>query len=223
MEYIYCVLMGYAVGCVNPSYLIAQKKGFDIRKKGSGNAGASNALILFGKLVGIACALFDIFKALLVIILAETLFPARRLVFAVTGVACIIGHVFPFYMGFKGGKGLACLGGMILCFDPRVFFVMLTIEIFVAILTDYICFVPLSASVIFPFVYGFMRRDATGAVIIAVIAFIMFAKHAENLKRIKNGTEMHFSYLWKPNDEIERLKDVLGEEEATVESHFARK
>ena len=106
MEYICCGLIWYFIGTINPSYFIAKRRGFDIRTKGSGNAGASNALILFGKLLGIICALLDIAKAYLAILLTEALFPEFRYAYAITGVACVIGHIFPFYMKFKGGKGL---------------------------------------------------------------------------------------------------------------------
>ena len=196
MKYIFCILIGYLIGAINPSYIIAKIRGFDIREKGSKNAGASNALILFGKVLGIGCALFDITKAALAIWLSETLFPGLTYSFAATGVACILGHVFPFYMKFRGGKGLACLGGMILAFDVRVFLVMLTAEIAVAVVTDYICFVPLSASAVFPIVYGVIRRDVLGAVIIAILCPLMFYKHRENLKRIRQKTELPFSFLW---------------------------
>ena len=74
MEYVYCTLIGYLIGCFNPSFLLGRIKGVDIKKKGSGNAGASNALILFGKLSGIICALLDILKAYLAIKLTEALF-----------------------------------------------------------------------------------------------------------------------------------------------------
>lgn len=196
MKYVFCIFIGYLIGTINPSYIIARLRGVDIRKKGSKNAGASNALILFGKAIGVGCALFDIAKATFSIWLCETLFPELAYSFAVTGVACILGHVFPFYMKFKGGKGLACLGGMILAFDWQVLLIMLAVEIVVAIVTDYICFVPLTASVIFPIVYGIMRQDAWGALIIAIIIPLMFYKHKENLKRIKQKTEMPFSFLW---------------------------
>ena len=196
MKYILCILIGYFIGAINPSYIIGKIRGVDIRQKGSKNAGASNALILFGKVLGIGCALFDIAKATFAIWLCGKLFPELTYSFAVTGVACILGHVFPFYMNFKGGKGLACLGGMILAFDWRVFLIMLAAEIIVAIVTDYICFVPLTASAVFPIVYGIMRQDAWGALIIALILPLMLHKHKENLKRIKQKTEMPFSFLW---------------------------
>ena len=196
MKYILCILIGYLIGAINPSYMIGKIRGIDIRQRGSKNAGASNVLILFGKVLGIGCALFDIVKAAFAIWLCGTLFPELAYSFAVTGVSCILGHIFPFYMNFKGGKGLACLGGMILAFDWRVFLIMLAAEIIVAIATDYICFVPLTASAVFPIVYGMMRQDARGALIIAVILPLMIYKHKENLKRIKQKTEMPFSFLW---------------------------
>ena len=204
MKYVLCILIGYLIGTINPSYIIARLRGFDIREKGSKNAGASNALILFGKVIGVGCALLDIAKATFAIWLCGKLFPEIAYSFAVTGVACIIGHVFPFYMKFKGGKGLACLGGMILAFDWRVFLIMLTIEIVVAIVTDYICFVPLTASVIFPVVYGIMRRDVGGALIVALILPLMLYKHKENLRRIKQKTEMPFSFLWNKDKALEK-------------------
>ena len=196
MKYVICILIGYLIGTINPSYIIAKIRGFDIREKGSGNAGASNALIIFGKVVGVVCALFDIEKATFAIWLCGKLFPELTYSFAVTGVACILGHVFPFYMKFRGGKGLACFGGMILAFDWRVFLIMLAAEIVVAIATDYICFVPLTASALFPIVYGIMCRDVWGVLIIALIFPLMLYKHKENLKRIKQKTEMPFSFLW---------------------------
>ncbi len=220
MEYICCSIIGYLIGAVNPSYLIAKKKGFDIRTKGSGNAGASNALILFGKLLGVLCALLDIAKAYFAILLTEALFPEFRYAFAITGVACVIGHTFPLYMRFKGGKGLACLGGIVLYFNWKVFLIMLAGAIVIALVTDYICFVPLTASFAFPFIYGFMERDMYGSVILALITAVTIVKHIENLHRIKNGTEMHLSFLWKPVAEIERLKSNLSEDTAEIDSHF---
>lgn len=204
MKYVFCILIGYLIGAINPSYIIAKLRGFDIREKGSKNAGASNALILFGKVLGVGCALFDIAKAAFAIWLCARLFSELAYSFAVTGVACILGHVFPFYMKFRGGKGLACLGGMILAFEWRVFLVMLAIEIVVAFVTDYICFVPMTASAIFPFVYLIMRRDVPGALIIALILPLMLYKHKENLKRIKQKTEMPFSFLWNKEKALEK-------------------
>ena len=79
MKYVFCILIGYLIGAINPSYIIAKLRGFDIREKGSKNAGASNALILFGKVLGIGCALFDIAKATLPYGFAESCFPSLHI------------------------------------------------------------------------------------------------------------------------------------------------
>ncbi len=205
MKYLLCILIGYLVGSFNPSYLLAKLHGIDIKKKGSGNAGASNALIIFGKLRGVICALIDIAKATFVIWGMELLFPDLDYAFAVTGVACILGHIFPFYIKFRGGKGLACLGGMILAYDWRVFLIMLAAAVVVALVTNYICFVPMSASVVFPVVYGIMSSDWIGALILCVSTAVILFKHVENIKRIRKGTELRLSYLWKKKEELERM------------------
>ncbi len=221
MEYAYCSLIGYAVGTFNPAYLFARLKGFDIRKKGSGNAGASNALILFGKLRGIVCALLDIAKAYLAILLSEVLFSGFEHAFAVTGTACILGHIFPFYMKFKGGKGLACLGGVILRFHPLLFLTMLAAEVVLVLIVDYICIVPLTASIAFAAIYAVATKDLIGTAILLSAAAVIFCKHIENLKRIRRGTEMHLSYLWRPEAEMARMKQNLPNDEEEIEEHFS--
>ena len=205
MKFIFAAVIGYLIGGINPAYIIAKIRGFDIRRHGSGNAGASNAVITMGKKVGIISALFDIIKAFLAVLLAEKIF-ATAVAGSVAGAACIIGHIFPIFMGFRGGKGLACLGGVILAYDPIVFLILLAIELILVLLVDYICIVPITASIIFPILYGFMTRDAIGIAMFSVASLVMLYKHIENLKRIRNGTEAHFSFLWKRNKEIERLQ-----------------
>lgn len=205
MSYVLCILLSYLIGTINPAYIFSKIRGFDIRQKGSGNAGASNVLIVLGKAWGVLCAVLDIAKAMLAIHLCHMLFPSLAYGFAVSGVFCVIGHIFPFYMKFKGGKGLACIGGMILRYDPLVFLAMLLLEVVLVLVTNYICFVPMTAVILFPVIYGVMERDLIGALILCVLIPVVFYKHKENLKRIKNGTELRFSYLWNKEKEIERL------------------
>ena len=202
-------LIGYLIGGINPSYIIARIKGFDIRRHGSGNAGASNAVITMGKTVGIASAIFDIAKAYFASWLAAWMFSDFIFAAEVAGTMCIIGHILPFYMRFRGGKGLACLGGMILYYDWVVFLIMLGVEIVIVFVTDYICFVPITGSVAFPIVYFFRESEQTrlvGALICAAATVLILIKHVENIRRIKDGTEAHFSFLWKKEKEMERLE-----------------
>ena len=223
MEFLVCMIIGYLVGTVNPAYIFGKIKGLDIRKKGSGNAGASNALMLFGKITGALCAVIDITKTVLVINLTTHLFPHYTQAFAVTATCCIIGHIFPFYMGFKGGKGLACLGGMILAFDWRVLLVMLFGELLILLITKYLCFVPITGSCFFVAVYGIFTQDLFGTVILLLSAAVIFTKHMENLRRIAAGTELHISYLWNPEQELQRLAVNLKEDQTKVSAHFSSK
>ena len=96
--------MGYLIGCISPSYLIGRKKGYDVRTSGSCNAGASNTVIMAGKAAGIFVALFDILKATAACKLGAVLLPELEYAWQITGVSCVIGHMFPVFLGFRGGK-----------------------------------------------------------------------------------------------------------------------
>lgn len=208
-------LMGYLIGCINPAYIIGRIKGLDIRRTGSGNAGASNAVIVLGKAVGVGIAVFDILKAFFAVKLAGWVFPslipdgaASGTLTAgdIAGAACILGHMFPIGMGFRGGKGLACLGGTILAYNPIVFLIMLACELVLALITDYICFVPITACVAFPLIVWLHSGRWLGAAVLAVASLAMFGKHIENLRRIRAGTEAHISIMWHKDAELQRIK-----------------
>lgn len=213
LSVILCALMGYLLGCINPSYLIARARGFDIRSRGSGNAGASNAVITMGKGVGVFSALFDILKASLAVFLAGRLFP--KLVVGgvivageLAGVCCMMGHMFPFYMGFRGGKGLACLGGLVLADDWRLFLGLLVVTLLVVLITDYICIAPLMLTLLYPLLRGLTTGSLATALILCVAIPPVWSKHAINIKRIINGTEAHFSLLWNRDKELERMSSI---------------
>lgn len=213
MRYPVCLLIAYLLGAINPAYLLARIRGFDIRKRGSGNAGASNALLLFGKARGILCAVFDIGKAFAVSFAVKLLFPGDTLLFAVTASACILGHIFPFYMKFRGGKGLACLGGVILAFDLRVFGIMVACELILVLVVNYICVVPMTAAVIFAVLFGIMTKDLFGSLLLGGVAAVILWRHAENIRRIRRGRELRLSYLWNKEKETARMKTHYSEEE----------
>lgn len=213
LHLILITLAAYLLGSINPAYLIAKSKGFDIRKRGSKNAGASNAVILMGKKVGLISALFDIFKAFLMVTLAKYFVSELPYAAAFAGVACIFGHVFPIFMGFRGGKGLACLGGLVLAYDYRVFLVLFALELILVLIVDYICVVPISASILFPIIYYFMTYNFYGTLALGLMTVVILYKHLENVKRIRHGTEAHFSFLWKRNQEVERLRPTVNDEQ----------
>jgi glycerol-3-phosphate acyltransferase PlsY len=215
MPAISCILLGYLIGCINPAYIVGKRKGFDIRKRGSGNAGASNAVIVMGKKAGVLSALFDIFKAVLVVSLATKLFADLVYAKILAGVSCIVGHIFPASMGFRGGKGLACLGGLILAYDWKIFLIRLLAELLIAFAVDYICVVPITASLAFPVIYAVQSKEPIGTFILLGCAVVILFKHMENLQRIRNGSEAHFSFLWKRDEEIARLTENSEKNEQT--------
>lgn len=204
------ITIGYFIGAFNVSYFISKMKGFDIRKYGSGNAGASNVVILLGKRAGLFVAIIDILKAVLAVSITRYLFPYAEIngcnwAGLVAGAATIVGHIAPFYMNFKGGKGLASLGGTILASDYRLFIVLFIIAVVIAFITDYICFVPLTMVVIFPATISVWHRTYLPMLIFIIPIIFVWYRHMENLARIKSGKELKFHFLWNRKSESERL------------------
>lgn len=204
------LIIGYFLGCVNLSYIISKLKGFDIRHVGSGNAGASNLVIVIGKKIGLLVAVIDIMKAFLAFRLAEILFPeacAGSVNWAgvLAGVGAVLGHILPFYMGFKGGKGLACFGGTVLGIDYRLFVILFIIAFLIAMITDYICFAPITMAFIVPITVGVVYDTWIPPAIISVASLVILLRHTENLARIRSGEELRFHFLWRRKDESERF------------------
>ena len=199
-----CCVIGYLLGNINPAFVFARLKGYDPRVDGSGNAGASNAFILAGKTAFFATAILDILKAFLACRLCRSLFPSLPVAEQIGGAACILGHMFPAALRFRGGKGLASLGGVILSWDWRAFLALLALAILIAFLTNYICFVAPTMSLLFPALYYARTRYLPAALVLLIPAIPIFFKHAENIRRIREGTEVRMSYLWNKDGELKR-------------------
>ncbi|MBQ8582723.1 MAG: glycerol-3-phosphate acyltransferase [Ruminococcus sp.] len=206
MQIVLCSLLGYLIGNINAAYIISKLKGFDIRERGSGNAGASNVMMVIGKKEGAIAAVFDIIKAFIAASLGAKLFAEIKFARILAGSCCILGHIFPVLMHFHGGKGLACLAGVIIQFDPQIFLCMLLAEMIIGFSIDYICIVPITGSVMFTAIYAFLTGDMTGTLILAAVSMVILYKHIENIRRIQNGTEAHISFLWNKDRELERIK-----------------
>ena len=223
MNYLCCGLIGYFIGSLNPSYFIGKAHGVDIREKGSGNSGATNVMMLFGKFSGAFCAVFDILKAFFAIKLVKALFPTFMRAFPIVGTAVILGHLFPFYMNFRGGKGFAALAGTYLAFGNELFLFMLVIAAGILLISNYLCLVPVIGSILLPFIYLIITKDFLGAGIFLIATICICQKHKENLIRISNGTELRFSYLWKPDEEMKRIQKNGGVDDETVKERFLMK
>ncbi len=121
MERIYCILIGYVFGLLQTAFILGKFRGIDIRKHGSGNSGTTNTLRVLGTKAGLFVFFGDCVKCILAVLLTTWLFKegsiAEEFVKLYTGFGVILGHNFPFYMHFKGGKGIASTAGMIISFD----------------------------------------------------------------------------------------------------------
>ena len=128
------------------------------------------------------------------------------------GCFCILGHVFPAWMGFQGGKGLACIGGLILAHSWKIFLALLSFEIILTLSVNYICIMPMTASILFAVIYAWTTREWIGTSVLSLVAMVIQLKHVENVKRILKGTEFHVSYLWSKDAEIARVVAIACDE-----------
>lgn len=190
MEYVIILIMGYLLGCISPAAWISKRKNVNLRKEGSGNLGATNTALVLGKGAGLVVMIVDMLKSVLSARLSRLLFPHILLAGLVAGLGCILGHCFPVFMGFQGGKGLAAFGGMILAFDPVVFFSILIPALLLMVLFNTSVAVPMTAGILFPLILLCSGRSA-GAVIIAAASglFVMFM-HRDNLKKAITSTDV---------------------------------
>ena len=197
MKMIVYMIFGYLLGCINPSYIISHIKGFDIRDEGTGNAGTTNTMLVMGKRMAALVLIFDITKTIIAVKVAVIMFPDSLYAGDIAGVMCVVGHIFPFNMKFRGGKGVACFGGLILALSSEFFIPLLLLGLIAAVLINYGCVVPIIASAVYPILYWIKTGSILSALIISIVSVIIIYKHIDNIKKIKNGNEIHFNNLWK--------------------------
>ncbi len=140
---LYAVLIGYAFGLIQTAFILGKIKGIDIREHGSGNAGTTNTMRVLGTKAGLLVFAGDCLKCVIAVLLCSYIFSGdnpelTHLVKLYAGFGAIIGHNFPFYLKFKGGKGIACTAGMIFSFDPWFTLVGLTIFFTIFFITHYV-------------------------------------------------------------------------------------
>ena len=187
--YVLTVLGGYLLGCSSMAYYVSRWKKVNLSTNGSGNLGASNTTILLGWRMGILVALHDIFKGAAAVLLAKWLLPDLTYAPVAAGCACVMGHMYPFYLKGKGGKGFASYTGMLLALDWRLGLALIGVSLLVTFLSDYIVVGTLTTVVVGPVWIGFTRSWVSAGIMLAVTA-VIFYKHRENLHRILHGGEV---------------------------------
>ena len=190
MNALFCAVIGYLLGSVSPSALLSKIKKKNIREHGTKNLGASNTLINFGKGWGVFVMLFDIAKAVISVAIARRFF-AFEYASIVAGGAAVIGHMFPFYMKFKGGKGLAPFAGFVLANHPLHFLFLFIFCVSLMFIVNYSVALPFSASMMYPFLAAYHKGNVDYVMffLTAIISVVMIVKFWGNFRKALNGED----------------------------------
>lgn len=198
-----CVLgavIAYFLGGLNFAIIISKYKfKDDIRRFGSGNAGMTNMLRTYGKAAAAFTLLGDMLKAMLAVVIGTLL--AGEAGAYIAGLFAVLGHSFPCYYGFKGGKGIVVTASMLLCLEPAVFLILFIIFALLVASTKYLSLgsiigmmlYPILLNRMYPLLNGGMPEGAVPAIVSVLNALLVIWLHRENLKRLWNGTENKFS------------------------------
>ena len=182
------IFLSYLLGSLPVGLLLARTKGRDPRKIGSGNIGATNVMRTAGRTIGLITLLGDALKGFLPVWLAIW-FGLPEVVVAVIGFTAFLGHLFPLYLRFKGGKGIATALGIFVAFNYVA--VLIELLVFAGLLWKwrYVSLGSVVCAALMPFILLALRTPAPYVIVAAVIALLAIAKHRANIKRLMAGTE----------------------------------
>lgn len=200
--YITVAIVAYVIGSINFAVIFSRKfAGFDVREKGSKNAGTTNVLRTVGKRVALLTLVCDILKgvvAILVAILAEYMWEGLDVTTLkyIAGFMVILGHTFPIFFEFRGGKGVATAIGVLLMLNWKIGLICLVFGLLIIAITKMVSLGSVLAAILFPILIIFLQENVTfiGIVFSFLIAILVIFNHRSNLKRIKEGKESKISF-----------------------------
>lgn len=185
-----CIVSAYLIGSINPAIIIS-KKYFDddIRTHGSGNAGATNTLRTFGKKIAALIFVLDLLKAAVAVGIGSLIL-TRSIGGAIAGLFVILGHTFPIYYKFQGGKGVACTAMVILILSPASFVILLPVFILIVALTRFVSLGSIIAVMLYPFLNSIFYKSEGFITLSAFFTMLLVVfMHRENIKRLLAGKE----------------------------------
>jgi len=198
MNYFIAALIGYAFGCIQTAFILSKTVGqMDIRDHGSGNAGASNITTIMGLKFGVIVGLVDILKGMFAVLVVKWIFPDNPDLAFLSGLMAIIGHIFPFYMNFKGGKGVAALVGMMIGLDWKLGLLFALLVIIPAALTDYIVVGSFTTFTALPIVTYLLDYPLVFSIFGVFLTVLIFYLHRFNIQRIRAKEETKISSVLK--------------------------
>ena len=210
IEYIIMAIIAYCIGSLNISIFISKKMGgFDLREKGSNSTGATNVLRTLGKKAAAITLLFDIAKGIVAIAISMIIGKIiegtnQELLLQIAGIAVVLGHTFPIFFGFKGGKGVATSLGILLMSNWKIGLICLVFALVLMALTRMVSLGSCGATILFPVLTLFIndsytvltdgKRGSTYLIYSIILAVIVLYNHRTNIKRLLNGTENKLSF-----------------------------
>ena len=198
--YVLVGLVAYLLGSINFAIIFSKKfAGFDVREKGSKNAGTTNVLRTVGKKAAALTLLFDILKGVVAVLFASIAANIwneadTEVLKYLAGLFAIIGHTLPIYYGFKGGKGVATSLGVLLVVNPQIGIICLVFALIIMIATRLVSLGSILAATLFPVLTVFMTENSGAKIISILIGLLVIFNHRSNIKRLKEGTENKLSF-----------------------------
>lgn len=208
VSYIIVLIIAYAIGSISFSVILSKKlAGFDVRDKGSGNAGSTNVLRTVGKKAAALTLLCDILKGVVAIVIAVIIGNMagdvdRALLVQIAGIAVVVGHTFPVFFGFKGGKGVATSLGILLIINWKIGLICLVFGLAIIALTRMVSAGSVLAAVLFPILTLFVGHEfyiveGNYFIFSIIMALLVAFNHRSNISRILDGKENKISFKRK--------------------------
>lgn len=200
---IFLLITGYLIGNIETGYIFGKLNKMDIRNFGSGNAGATNTLRVLGPKAGLIVFLGDFGKSLIPCLIVRHIFKDNvdlmYIYMLYIGLGVVLGHNFPFYLGFKGGKGVASTAGIIMSLDLRIAAVCFVVFVLIVVATRYVSLASIFVMITFIVMSFFLAKNGYGftdgrltvefRILTAFIGFLSIFMHRANIKRLLNGSE----------------------------------
>ncbi|MDD5922654.1 MAG: glycerol-3-phosphate 1-O-acyltransferase PlsY [Eubacteriales bacterium] len=206
-RFVLAIVIAYCLGSISPSTLIGRAHGIDIKKEGSGNAGTTNALRVLGWKAALVTVIIDIGKGVLAVLIAGQIGDRNAMMAA--AFAAFIGHIWPVFLKFKGGKGIAVAFGVIVTLNPKLGFTLLLLIIIIVLATRKVSFGSIIDAAVFPILCWFWEPDFFWySLIMAVIVII---KHRSNIQRLIRGEESNINIKWLNGDKNPKNKGKIEE------------
>lgn len=188
MKFIILALVGYLIGTIPVSYLVGKSMGhIDVRKHGSGNAGATNVLRTVGKKAALIALIGDVVKGIIPALIGRYVFGIEGAI--VCAIFAVIGHCYPITLGFKGGKGVATAGGMIIGTNPLIALAILIYMLIIVKTTKYVSLASVTAALFYPVICLLIYDSMIVSVGSLFLAVLVVYKHKANISRLFKGVE----------------------------------